>query len=189
MAISREKKEELVAQYKDLIENSQTLVFTDYRGITVPEVQSLRNALSEHSATYMVVKNSLFGIALEQAERPTLNEMLEGPNAVMFVGEDISTSVKALQDWLKGNDEAFVIKGGLMASSILDIDDVDALTDLPTREETLAMILGALTAPSSKLVRILHAPSEQLARVLKAPVSGLYNVLNARVQQMQDEAG
>lgn len=188
MAISREKKEELVAKYKELIESSETLVFTDYRGITVPEVQSLRSALSEHSATYMIVKNSLFGIALEQAERPSVTELLQGPNAVMFVGEDISTSVKALQDWIKGQDEAVVIKGGLMESSVLDVDDVDSLTDLPTREQTLAMILGALTAPSSKLVRTLHAPSEQLARVIKAPVSGLYNVLNARVQQMQEDA-
>lgn len=188
MAISRAKKEELVARYKELIENSETLVFTDYRGITVPEVQSLRNALGGHQATYMIVKNSLFSIALEQAERPELTDLLQGPNAIMFVAEDISTSVKALQDWIKEQDDAIVIKGGLMASSVLNVDQVDSLTDLPTRSETLAMILGALTAPSSKLVRTLHAPSEQLARVLKAPVSGLYNVLNARVQQLQEEA-
>ena len=188
MAISRAKKEELVARYKELIENSETLVFTNYRGITVPEIQSLRSALGEHSATYMIVKNSLFGIALEQSERPPVTELLEGPNAIMFVGEDISTSVKALQDWIKDQDEVVEIKGGLMASSVLSVDDVDSLTDLPTREQTLAMILGALSAPSSKLVRTLHAPSEQLARVLKAPVSGLYNVLNARVQQLQEEA-
>lgn len=186
MAITRAKKEELVALYKEHIENSETLVFTDYRGVTVPEVQSLRNKLREHNAVFMVVKNSLFGIALEQAERPPLDELLEGPNAVVFLGDDISTVVKALEDWIEDEDEVITIKGGLMASSILSAEDVGALTDLPTREQTLAMILGALQAPSSKLVRTLNAPADQLVRVLNAPINDLYNVLNARVQQMQE---
>jgi large subunit ribosomal protein L10 len=186
VAITREKKEELVALYKELIENSEALVFTDYRGATVPEVQSLRNTLREKNATYMIIKNTLFGIALEQTQRPDLDGLLEGPNAVVFLGEDISTVVKTLEDWIKSEDEIVTIKGGLMASSVLDVEDVQALTDLPTREQALAMLLGTLNAPAEKLVRTLNAPADHLARVLNAPINDLYNVLNARVQQLQE---
>jgi large subunit ribosomal protein L10 len=186
LAISREKKEELVATYKEHIVQSDAIVFADYRGISVPQVQSLRNKLRQNDAVCMVVKNRLFAIALQESGRPQPKGMLEGPNAVIFFGEDISTGVKALQEWIKGQ-EIVAIKGGLLETSVLNADSVGALTDLPTREQALAMLLGTLNAPAGKLVRTLNAPANYLARVINAPVSGLFNVINARVQQMKSE--
>ena len=96
MAITRAKKEALVAQYKELIENSPALVFTNYRGVSVSQIQSLRAKLSETDATYIVVKNTLLDLALKESGYEITKEALEGPNAVIFTGEDIGRSVTAL---------------------------------------------------------------------------------------------
>jgi len=187
LAISRAKKEELVKTYQEHIENTDAMVFTNYRGISVTQIQTLRNKLRENDSVYMVIKNRLFSIALEQANRPQPDGLLEGPNAVVFLGEDISKGVKALEDWIR-EEEIVEIKGGLLESSLLDPAGVEALGDLPTREEVLALILATLTAPPTQMVRQLNAPADQLVRVLNASVSSLFNVINARVQQLQEES-
>lgn len=176
MAITRKKKEELVSVYREQIANSTVLVFTNYRGVSVPQIQSLRTKLQENDSKYMVVKNSLLRIALEEAGRPTPDELLNGPNAVAFIGEDIGRTVKSLQDWIK-EAKIVEIQGSIMETSVLNADRTEALSDLPTKEQTLAMILGAIAAPSSSLVRMLNAPMSSLARVI-----------NAHVEKQQEEA-
>lgn len=185
MAISKEKKAELIALYKDKIENSTALVFTDYRGSSVPQMQSLRAKLKETGANYMVVKNRLFGLALNEVGLPQPEELLTDPNAIVFLDEDISTGVKALQDWIKA-DEVIEVKGGLLKSSVLDSKGVDSLTNLPTKEQTQAMLLGVISAPSGQLVRVLNAPISSLVRVLNAPIADLTRVLAARAEQMKN---
>jgi large subunit ribosomal protein L10 len=169
LAITRQKKEELVAEYKEQIANASALVFTNYKGATVQQIQSLRAKLQETGVTYMVVKNTLMGIALEEAGRNRPDNLLAGPNAIAFIREDIGKGVTALQDWIK---EAKIVEvtGALLESSVLDAGAAGALADLPTKEQTLAMILGAIAAPSSSLVRTLNAPGASLARVINAYV-------------------
>ncbi len=177
MAISRQKKEELVALYQKQIENATAMVFTDFRGVTVPQVQSLRAKLRENGAQYMIVKNTLFGRALDNAGRPRPDEFLDGPNAIVFLDEDvIGKGVTALKDWIKA-EKVVEINGGIIEESILDAKDAAALANLPTKEQTLAAILGVVSAPSRQLVRMINAPASSLARVI-----------SARVEQMQEEA-
>lgn len=185
MAISRAKKEELVEHYKSYIADAPAMIFTDYRGISVSKIQDLRTKLDSSGAKYVVIKNSLFSLALEAEERPLPVELLDGPNAIVFLGDDISNGAKALTDWIK-TDEIVEIKGGILESSILDGKGVDALTDLPTKEQTQAMLLGALTGPANGLVRVLNAPISDMVNMLNAPGSSLVRVLNARVANMQD---
>jgi large subunit ribosomal protein L10 len=169
LAISRQKKEELIQEYKKQIDNASALVFTDYRGTSVAQIQSLRTRLSETGTTYMVVKNSLLGIALEQSGVQEVDGLLVGPNAVAFLSEDIGRGVTALKDWIR-TERIVSIQGALLGETVLDAERADSLADLPTKEQTLSMVLGALSAPASSLARILSAPSSSLARVINAYV-------------------
>lgn len=169
MAISRARKEQLVQQYSELIANSSALVFTDYRGTKVPQIQALRGRMGEQAATYAVVKNTLLGIAMRQAGIDVETDLLTGSNGVIFLGEDIGKGVKALKDWLKETKiTTMVIKGAVMENSAVDATGAEALADLPTKEQMLAKVLGTINAPASSLVRIISAPQSSLVRVINA---------------------
>jgi large subunit ribosomal protein L10 len=169
LAISRKKKEALLETYKEQISNASAIVFTNYRGKSVAQLRSLRAKLGPTDTTYVVIKNSIFGIALEQTENGTPEELLAGPNAVAFVGEDIGKGVTALMDWIKA-ERIGEIQGALLSGSVLDAKRAEALADLPTKEEMLASVLGAINAPASSLARIVAAPSSSLVRVINAYV-------------------
>jgi large subunit ribosomal protein L10 len=176
LAITRAKKEELLEVYKEQIDSASAVVFADYRGINVSQIQSLRTKMKESGATFMVVKNSIMGLAMDQLEREYSDELLTGTKAVAFCSEDVGKSVSALKDWIKANDVGS-IEGAVIESNVLDAAGAAALSELPSKEQVLSMILGTISAPSGNLVRTINAPASSLARVL-----------NARVQQMEEAA-
>ena len=167
MAINREKKVELVARYKDLIANSSALVFTNYKGTSVAQVRSLRVKLRDTNTTYVVVKNKLLALALKESGRVVPEQLLTGTNGVAFLGEDIGKSVGAINDWIK-SAKVLEITGALLESSIVDGKGAASLSELPTKEQTRAMLLGAISAPARTLVQIINAPGASLARVVNA---------------------
>ncbi len=169
MAITREKKTELLETYKERLQQSSALVFTNYRGLSVSQLQSLRAKLNEADTDFMVVKNSILGLALEQSEQSQPESLLTGPNAVAFVGEDIGRGVTALLDWIKA-ERMGEITGALLGGSVLDAERAEALAELPTKEETLALVLGAISGPARQVVQMINAPNASLARVLNAYV-------------------
>ena len=132
--------------------------------------------LSETNTGFMVVKNSLLGIALKENGLPSPDSLLSGPNAVAFVGEDIGRGVKSILDWIKA-EKIGEVTGSLLGNSVLDANGTEALADLPTKEQVLAQVLGAINAPASSLARMLTATSASLVRVI-----------NARVEQQSGEA-
>jgi len=169
LAISREKKEEIVKLYTEHLENASAIVFTDFRGTTVSQLNDLRATLQEADTAYMVVKNRLLRLALERRGITTeLNGLLDGPNAVVFVGEDIGKGVTALKDGIRELGDVVEIKGGILEQNVLDAAGAAALADLPTREEMLAKLLATIIAPASQFVRVINEPSASLARVIKA---------------------
>jgi large subunit ribosomal protein L10 len=176
LAIKRERKVELLDIYRDQVKQSTALIFTNYRGLSVANLRSFRVKLSETNTNIMVVKNSLLGIALKENELPNPDSLLSGPNAVVFVGEDIGRGVKSLLDWIKA-EKVGEVSGALLGQSVLDAKGAEALADLPTKEQVLAQVLGAINAPASSL-----------ARMLTAPTSSLVRVINARVEQQNGEA-
>jgi large subunit ribosomal protein L10 len=167
LAKSRAQKEEQVGHYKAQIEQASAMVFTDFRGMTVPEFQSLRAKLDDTDTTYMVVKNSLFAIALDQSGLPQPEDFLEGLNGVVFLGEDIGKGMKALKNWIS-DEKICEIKGSLLESRVLDATQTEALSDLPTADQVKAQLLGMLSAPASALGRIINAPGSGLVRVIDA---------------------
>jgi len=176
LAIKRERKVELLDIYRSQVKNSSALVFTNFRGLSVANLQSLRVRLNDTNTGFMVVKNSLLGIALKENGLPSPDSLLSGPNAVAFLGEDIGRSVKSILEWIRV-EKVGEISGALLGNSVLDAKGAEALADLPSKEQVLAQVLGVINAPASSLARILTAPSASLVRVI-----------NAHVEQQNGEA-
>ena len=167
MAINRKKKEELVAQYKELIAGSSALVFTNYKGTKVGQLRSLRVKLSDTNTKYVVVKNTLLGIALKESNRVVPEKLLTGTNGVAFLGEDIGKSMTALNEWIK-SAKVLEVSGALLETSVIEGKSAEALADLPTKEQVRAQLLGVLSGPARSLVQIINAPGASLARVINA---------------------
>lgn len=169
LAIKRERKVELLDIYRTQLKSSSALVFTNYRGLSVAKLQSLRVKLSETNTGFMVVKNSLLGIALKESGLPQPESLLAGTNAVAFIGEDIGRGMKSILDWIKA-EKIGEVTGALLGASVLDAKNAELLADLPSKDQMRAMLLGAISAPASSLARVISAPTSSLARVLNAHV-------------------
>jgi large subunit ribosomal protein L10 len=169
LPITRSKKAELIDKYKEQLAKAPAVVFTNYKGASVAQVNVLRAKLKDSGTTFMVVKNGLLGIAFEQLGRPSPDALLAGPNAVAFLGEDIGKAVTALKDGLR-EAKIMEITGAVLESSVLDAKQAESLSDLPTKDQTRAMVLGAISAPSGSLVRMISGPGASLVRVLNAYV-------------------
>ncbi len=187
MAISRRKKEELVAQYGQLISDSAALIFTDFTGVAVPTMQRLRRHLGEVDATFLVVKNRLLKIALvTHGCAAAAEETFVGPMGVVFSGEDIGSTVKGFRTFVQqefGNREMLDIKGGMVANQLIDGPGMVALADLPSLSELRGMLLNTLLAPATQLTQIVDGVPQAVYRVISAPPRDLAQVLTARAEQ------
>jgi large subunit ribosomal protein L10 len=173
LAISKKKKQELVADYEEKLRRSQAVILTDYQGLDVAQIGQLRSRLRGVGTGYHVIKNSLLCLALEEAELPELTSLLDGPTAIGFCYEDAQPAARVLVDFAsEGNTLA--LKGGLLGERVLASDDVSRLASLPPQEVLISQLLAALQSPLAGLLN-----------VLSGPMRGLATVLNARVDQLQ----
>jgi large subunit ribosomal protein L10 len=167
LAISKERKQELVTQYGDWASRSQALIITEYKGLTMKDVDAMRKRLREVGGEFHIVKNTLVSLALEKAGMPLKAEIFEGSTAVCFAFEDAPATAKALLEYTKGS-EIVKIKGGYLGKSLMTAENVKALADMPPLPVMRAQLLGVLLAPASKLARTLAEPARALAAVVKA---------------------
>ncbi|MDD3366735.1 MAG: 50S ribosomal protein L10 [Sphaerochaetaceae bacterium] len=135
-------------------------VFTDYRGMTVEQISLLRSQLREQEATYRVVKNRFAKIVMNDLEHKGTEANLEGPTAVLLTkGEDASSlATKILFDFVKSTP--LQVKGAYLDGKLFDKEAIEAYSKLPTRMELIAMLMGTMKAPLSKLVRTLQAVAD-----------------------------
>jgi large subunit ribosomal protein L10 len=154
--LNREQKAVAIAEIAAHIDESDAVFAVDYRGITVAQVAELRTKLREADATFKVVKNSLTERAADQAGAETLKEHLSGPTALTFVRGDIALAAKAVADYARAT-QLLPFKGGLMDGSTLDVDQIRALSRLPSREVLYGQLVGVVASPVSGLVRTLGA--------------------------------
>lgn len=167
MAISKEKKHELVADYADNLARSEAVIFTDFRGLSVKDQGVLRRQLWESESSFQVVKNSLLQRALDEAGMSVPEDALAGPTAVGYCFSDVANVVKILSDFSK--ETGFLtFKGGLMGSRYFDANDVEQLASLPSREVLLARVLSSMQSPISGLVNVLGGPLRSLVTVIQA---------------------
>lgn len=167
MAISKERKTELVADYVDRINRSQGIILADYRGLTVARMTDLRQRMREVDGAFQVVKNTLFKRALEEAGIPVPEEHLRGTVAAGFCLQDPPPVAKVLVEFAK-ETQILEIQGAILGARFISRDAVKDLADLPSRDVLLAQLLGAVRGPMSNLVSTITAPLRELVQVLQA---------------------
>lgn len=155
-----------VAELADSFRESNGAVLTEYRGLTVKQLQELRRSLGE-DVSYAVAKNTLTKIAAKDAGVELDNELLVGPTAIAFIKGDPVLAAKSLRDFAKANTP-LVIKGGFLDGKILTAEEIMKLADLESREVLLAKLAGGMKASLSNAASLFAAPLSKTARVLGA---------------------
>jgi large subunit ribosomal protein L10 len=164
--MARAEKQAAVAEIVDSFNDAAGAVLTDYRGLTVKELQDLRRSLGEN-ADYAVVKNTLAKLAASEAGMTGFDELLVGPTAIAFLKGDVVEAAKGLRDFAKANP-ALIIKGGYLDGKAIDAKEVAKLADLESREVLMGKLAGAMLASLSQAVYLLNAPLAQAARLAGA---------------------
>jgi large subunit ribosomal protein L10 len=163
--MNRDQKAAAIAEIAAHIDESHAIFAVDYRGISVPQIAELRSKLRDADATFKVVKNSLTERAADDAGAVTLKDYLEGPTALTFVRGDAATAAKAIADYAR-TTQLLPFKGGLMDGAAIDIEQIRALSRLPSREVLYGQLVGVVASPISGVVRTLSALIGGLASAL-----------------------
>lgn len=164
--MARADKQAAVAEITESFSDAAGAVLTEYRGLTVKQLQDLRRSLGEN-ANYAVVKNTLAKIAAKDAGIDSFDELLTGPTAIAFITGDVVEAAKGLRDFAKANP-TLVIKGGVLDGKALEPAEIAKLADLESREVLLGKLAGAMLASLSQAVYLLNAPLAQAARLAGA---------------------
>ena len=164
--MARADKQAAVAEIVDSFNDSAGAVLTEYRGLTVKQLQELRRVLGEN-ANYAVVKNTLTKIAAKEAGVDGFDDLLNGPTAIAFINGDVVEAAKGLRDFARANP-ALVIKGGYLDGASVDAAQIAKMADLESREVLLGKLAGAMLASLSQAVYLLNAPLAQAARLVGA---------------------
>ena len=166
-------KMEAVELLKDKFERSSIVITTNYSGLPVSEMTELRRALREANIEYRIIKNSLAYIAADQAGKPAIKDVINGPTGVAFGYEDPLEPARALSGFIRANRSSLAIMGGEMDGRQLTRDQVNQLATMPGREALLAQLLMRMNSPATGLVNVLNGPIAALARVLQGHVDNL----------------
>jgi len=164
--MARPEKAAAVAEIVDAFNASAGAVLTEYRGLTVKQLQDLRRSLGD-DANYAVVKNTLAKLAAAEAGVTGVDDLLTGPTAIAFISGDVVEAAKGLRDFAKVNP-TLVIKGGYVDGATLDAKEVAKLADLESREVLMGKLAGAMLASLTQAVYLLNAPLAQAARLAGA---------------------
>jgi large subunit ribosomal protein L10 len=167
LAISKARKDELVAQYVELLNESRAVFITEYTGLNVKDINQLRQDVRKAEGAFHVTKNTLLRYALEQTDRPVPEELLVGQVATGFALNEAPTLAKALTDFAK-TKEHLVIKGAILGSNVLTAAQVSDLAKLPSRDELRAQIIGLLSAPAQGLTSVIAGGVRQVVNVIDA---------------------
>lgn len=150
------EKQQLVADLKEKLAAAVTGVVVDYKGITVADDTALRKELRENGVNYFVVKNSLLSRAVADTELADMQSVLEGTTAIALSNEDYAAPARILSKFAD-KSETFKIKSGFLDGKLVDLDTINAIAKLPTREVLLATVLGAFQAPIAAFARAVQA--------------------------------
>jgi len=162
-----QKNIETVEQIKQDLDSSSAMWVVDYRGLTVKEIQELRRNIREADAQMIVYKNTLMSLALKDKELPELESLLEGPSAFVFAGDDAAASAKAVKNFAKGNDN-LTIKGGIMDGVEYDASQVEAIASLPSKDELMAKLAGAISGVARGLATSINGVPSGVCQGIKA---------------------
>ena len=165
MAISRQTKEALVQQYGEGIASSPHAFLLGFDGITVSQVDDLRNRIRDNGGHYTVVKNRLALLAIEGTALGDLADHFTGPTGVAFSPDDPVGLAKALTGFAKENPK-IVFKAGVVDGQAVDVAEIDAIASLPSREELVAKLVFLLQSPITRFARSMNAITQQFVTVV-----------------------
>lgn len=167
MALSKEKKDEILAGYVEMLNRAQGLVITEYRGMTMKGFNDTRKALRAANGGYTVTKNTIFKIALEQVGMAVPEDLLVGPTAIGVAYGDLPSLTKAILQRAR-EDDLLKLKGAVMGKSIFRAEQLDMVSTMPTLDEARAGLIGTIIAPATSLLSLLTQPAQGLAAILQA---------------------
>ena len=162
-----DEKALVIEELADQLSRAKLAILTDYRGLSVTGLQSLRATLRPLNAEFRIAKNTLTRIAAEKAGIDGLLPMLDGPLALVLAYDDIVAPSKAISDFAR-TSRILTIKGGVLDNQIINPSSIEDLATLPSREELLGKLLGLLNSPAQRTVTLLSAPSRSLVQVINA---------------------
>jgi large subunit ribosomal protein L10 len=158
----------MVTEMHERLTRAKAVFLADFRGMTVDKATTLRNELRGASVEYRVFKNSLLDRAAQGTDMECLSPYLTGPTAIAISYDDPVSAAKVLSKFAKDPLGKFVLKVGVLSGKLLDIKQIQALAELPSREVLLAKMLGSMQAPATNFVGVLAALPGSLVRVLDA---------------------
>lgn len=163
----RKDKERVVEELRGSLEGTKAAILSDYRGLNVAEITSLRNELRQAAVTYRVVKNSLVKLALKNTELEPLIDRISGPTALAYSHDDPILPAKILEDFSRKQSKLEVM-GGIVEGRIIDQEGVKKLARIPNREVLLGQLVSVLGSEPIRLVTVLSANLQRLLHVLNA---------------------
>jgi large subunit ribosomal protein L10 len=166
MPMSRAKKEQEVAFYKQRFTNDGLVVVTHYTGLTVAQMRDLRKRLYANDASYKVTKNTLARIAAKDTDYETISDLFEGPTGIATSPDPVSAA-KIVHEFAKEHG-ALQILGGAMGQQRLSPDEIEKLAKMPSLDELRSKIVGVIQAPAQKMAGVMQATPVKVARVCKA---------------------
>jgi large subunit ribosomal protein L10 len=164
--VNRLEKKQSISEIKDLTENHSAVMVAHYQGLTVSQFGVLRRDMRACGAKIKIIKNSLAKLAITKGEKSGLESFLSGPTA-LIVSNDPVTMAKALSKFSKENTNLSLL-GGIVDGQVLNKKSIVLLSEMPSKDELRAKIIGLVNAPAVKLVRLMKTPAEQVARVIGA---------------------
>src|SRR3954470_2423579 len=169
LAVERAAKKDAVETLNGLFRTTSVAVVAHYSGLTVAQMQKLRMQMKQAGAAVKVSKNRLAKIALEGPAVVGIGSLLKGPTVIATSNDPVAAPKVAIE-FAKAN-EKFVILGGSMGKTVLNVDSVKALASLPSLDELRAKLVGLIQAPATKLAQLANAPAAKVARVIQAHAS------------------
>lgn len=154
--LTKVERTELINQLTEEFSSASALYFTAYQGMTVEKFNGLRDELRKVGSSYMVIKNTLAGKALEKGEIDGIAEYLSGPIGVAIAKDDATAPAKVLKKFNKDNNDLMTMRVAYLDGTVFAGDDANKLADLPSREELYSMFLSCLQAPVTKLAGTLQ---------------------------------
>ena len=162
-----DKNVKIVAELSEDFKTSPLVIAAEYRGLSVAALEGVRKAIRPTGSEFQVVKNTLARIAADNAGRPELKEIIDGPIGFMTSSGDPAAAAKVLVEYIGGNSVQMTVVGGALDGQVLTAERVDALAKLPSKEVLLAKLMGSLNSPITGLVGVMNGPVRAFAIVLQ----------------------
>ena len=166
--MTREEKQAFVAEMRDRLSRTEAIFLTDFTGLNVQAMTSLRREVKKVDGEFLVVKNRLLRRAMAETDMPDVSSYLTGPTGVVFSDESVVGAARVVVDFAKENDDRPVFQVGGLETNVLEPEDIVRVSRLPSREELLSEIAGALGGPMSALVAALSGKTQEMAGLIDA---------------------